>query len=96
MTLPFRTKRILHHYLQWPSINVCMLNEGNITKLEILFKYLIEHDMIYTINDMDSWLKQHFEGNYKDTREHILSIAIDVLIPPVSSSNHGQELTCNE
>ena len=83
MTLPHRTLRILEEYIRWPRINVAMLNEGNIEYLLVLFNYLLNHDLTYTINDMDEWLKNHFAGNHEDTRQHILSIAIEVLIPPV-------------
>jgi len=79
MTLSYRAQKILEDNIQWPRINITTLHEDDIQRMEKVFKYLIDNDMDYEINEVDAWLNMHFMGVHEDTREHIFEIATEVL-----------------
>ncbi len=97
MTLSNRAIRILRYNIQWPRINVTTLHEDDIQRIEKCFKYLIDHDMEYEINEMDGWLNSHFMGFHERTRQHILDIAREIKYPlseiepspPLVTDTHG-------
>jgi len=97
MTLSYRAQRILRYNIQWPRINVTTLHENDVVRIEKNFKYMIDNDMDYTINEVDAWLNTHFMGVHEDTRQHILEIAKDVKhrlsdiegSPPTDTETHG-------
>lgn len=74
-----RAKRILEKRIHWLRINVTTLHENDIERLERMFRYLIDNDMEYSIDDVDEWLRLHFMGFHEETRQHILDIAKQVL-----------------
>ncbi len=78
MTLSPKAQRILRYNIQWPRINVTTLHEDDIQRLERCFKYLMDHDMEYEINEMDAFLNMHFMGVHERTQEHILDIAKEI------------------
>ena len=74
-----RAKRILEKRIHWLRLNVTTLHENDIERLERMFRYLIDNDMEYSVDDMDKWLRLHFMGLHQETRQHILDIAKQAL-----------------
>ena len=78
MTLSNRAQRILRYNIQWGRINTTTLHPNDIERMEKVFKYLIDNNMGYEINEMDAWLNMHFLGVHEDTRQHLLDISKEV------------------
>jgi len=75
MTLSYRAQKILEENISWPRINIAYLHDNDIETIVKCFKYLIDNDMSYKINEIDAWSNTYFLGLHEQTRQYILMMA---------------------
>jgi len=75
MTLSYRAQKILEDNISFPRINIAYLHDNDIESIVKCFKYLIDNDMDYTLNDIDVWSNKYFLGLHEQTRQYIFEMA---------------------